>query len=227
MTRPQLVREGTTVDDMLRVVSDEIVAGHWPPGTKLDAQGLAERFAVSRTPVREMFGHLTAMGLTERRPNRGVIVATISEEGLDHLFEAMAELEAACVGLCTQRMSDAQKQQLVLAHERSAKLASEGSTEDYEAFNLEFHNLLYAGSHNPYLQELAIATRARLRPFRRAQFFLESRPARSHEEHERIVAAILASDVDAATTAARKHLMKVRDSSQTVVESQRHRHRPS
>lgn len=47
---PAKLREGTTVDDMLSILADEIISGGIAPGTKLDARVIAERFAVSRTP---------------------------------------------------------------------------------------------------------------------------------------------------------------------------------
>jgi DNA-binding GntR family transcriptional regulator len=55
---------------------------------------MAESFDVSRTPIRETFGRLAAMGLVVHRPDRGVIDATLSLDALSDLCEAMAELEA-------------------------------------------------------------------------------------------------------------------------------------
>src|SRR3569832_1723140 len=66
-----LVRSGTTVDQMVRAIADRIVTGYLRPGERLDEVSLAARFDVSRTPVREALGHLSAIGLVERRPNRG------------------------------------------------------------------------------------------------------------------------------------------------------------
>jgi len=71
-----LVRSGTTVDQMVRAIGDRIVTGYLRPGEKLDEASLAARFDVSRTPVREALGQLSAMGLVERRPNRGARRAT-------------------------------------------------------------------------------------------------------------------------------------------------------
>lgn len=110
------LREGTTVDDMLSILADEIISGEIAPGTKLDARVIAERFAVSRTPVREMFGHLAAMGLVEKRPNRGVTVANITDELLMAMYEAMSELEAACARLCALRMTLEERQSLQRLH---------------------------------------------------------------------------------------------------------------
>lgn len=222
--RPALIRKGTTVDDMLKILSQEIIDGAHKPGSRLHASALADRFGVSRTPVRETLSQLCAMGLGEKRPNRGVIVTRVSAGYLEGMFEAMAELEAACARLCALRMTLNERAQLKNMHESALSLVRNGSPADeYERFNHDFHTLLYTGSHSPYLQDLATATRGRLQPFRRAQFNMNNRTSNSWEEHNDIVKAILASDGDAAASATRMHVFEVRVSSQTYVEDHQHK----
>jgi DNA-binding GntR family transcriptional regulator len=57
---------------------------------------------VSRTPLREAVRQLATLGLVENRPHRGVVVADRVGESL---FETLAELEATCACLATERMS--------------------------------------------------------------------------------------------------------------------------
>ncbi|MGO2261816.1 GntR family transcriptional regulator [Halomonas sp.] len=215
---PVKLREGTTVDDMLSILADEVISGEIAPGTKLDARVIAERFTVSRTPVREMFGHLAAMGLVEKRPNRGVTVANITDELLMAMYEAMSELEAACARLCALRMTLEERQALQRLHKEALRVVRDGTTSDYEAFNHEFHTHLYEGSHSSYLRDLALATRSRLKPFRKAQFRMPQRPSLSWQEHDAIVASILEGDGEAAARATRSHVMQVSISTQHYVE---------
>lgn len=218
---PAKLREGTTVDDMLSILADEIISGDIAPGTKLDARRIAERFAVSRTPVREMFGHLAAMGLVEKRPNRGVTVANITDELLMAMYEAMSELEAACARLCALRMTLEERQTLQSLHKEALRIVRDGTTLDYEASNHDFHTHLYEGSHSPYLQDLALATRSRLKPFRKAQFRMPQRPSLSWQEHDAIVTAIMEGDGEAAARATRSHVMQVSLSTQHYVDEHR------
>lgn len=215
------LREGTTVDTMLDVVADEIISGKIPPGTKLDGRAIAERFKVSRTPVREMFGYLAAMGLVEKRPNRGVTVTIISDELLMTMYEAMSELEAACARLCALRMTQQERQKLKLAHHKALHLVRDGTSSDYEAFNHEFHTRLYEGSHSPYLRDLALATRTRLKPFRKAQFRMPHRPSLSWQEHDAIVTAIIEGDSESAAKATRSHVMQVSISTRDYMDEHR------
>ena len=87
---------GGLADDVCRRIADEIVLGNFAPGSRLDEVSLAARFSVSRTPIREALKQLAIMGLVDTRPNRGSVVAELSVDQLDQMFEAIGELEAAC-----------------------------------------------------------------------------------------------------------------------------------
>lgn len=208
-----LIRSGKTVDQMVRAIGDRIVTGYLRPGEKLDETSLAARFDVSRTPVREALGHLSAMGLVERRPNRGAIVAVVTQEHLASMFESMAELEAICARFSAERMTSAERRSLEIEHQASARMVQLGAEEDYEYFNTEFHTRLYRGAHNPHIHDLTVMTRSRLAPFRRAQFMLPGRLAKSWQEHELIVTAIMRGDGAAAGRAARDHVSIVSEAS--------------
>lgn len=207
--RRKLVRAGTTVDQMVRAISDRIVTGIMRPGDKLDELSLANRYDVSRTPVREALGQLAAMGLVDRRPNRGAIVALVKPDHLASMFESMAELEAICARFSAQRMTPHERRSLEIEHRAAAQFVAQRQEADYELFNSDFHTRLYRGAHSPHIYELATATRSRLAPFRRAQFRLEGRLEKSWKEHDLIVSAIVRGDAEAAGAAARNHVALV------------------
>src|SRR5579864_6262690 len=102
----------TRAEELRLALADEIINGSLAPGATLDETLLAQRFNVSRTPVREALRQLAASGLVETRPHRGAVVASLSHDRLNALFEAMAELEATCAGLAAERMSAAERQAL-------------------------------------------------------------------------------------------------------------------
>ena len=209
----QVVRAGTTVEQMVKAIADMIVTGIMQPGEKLDEFSLAARFQVSRTPVREALRELGAMGLVERQPNRSAVVTNVSGGYLSSMFEAMAELEGVCARLAAGRMTVAERRALELSHQASMRLVRDGAEEDYAAYNVEFHTRLYNGAHNDHVFELVTQTRARLSPFRRAQFRLPGRLSKSYSEHQDIVTAILRGDGEAAGKAAYAHVAIVSDAS--------------
>ena len=210
-----VIRAGNTVEQMVRAVADLIITGSLRPGEKLDEVSLAARFEVSRTPVREALRQLCAMGLVDRQPNKRAVVTNVSGDHLHAMFEAMAELEAVCARLAAERMTLAERQQLQDLHQSSARFLEASAGDDYAAFNTEFHTHIYRGAHNDHIFDLVTGTRARLSPFRHAQFRLEGRLSKSWREHDRIVAAIVVGDAQAAANAAYDHVSIVSEASAT------------
>jgi DNA-binding GntR family transcriptional regulator len=202
-------RRVTRGEEITRQIADDIIHGRLSPKTKLDEVELARRFGTSRTPVREALGQLCAIGLAERMAFRGVVVTQIAADRLADMFVVMAELEAAAARLAALQMTPAERRALDELHRASRDLVRQGAREAYALHNTLFHSLLYAGSHNRYLEELLVATRKRLNPFRRAQFNLLGRLASSHSEHDEVVQAILRGDGDAAALAMRGHVLTV------------------
>ena len=84
---------------------DDIAIGLLKPGARLDETRLAERFGVSRTPVREALNRLAAHDVLEPGDRRGMRVARYSLEDLAHMFEAMHEIETLCARLAAQRLT--------------------------------------------------------------------------------------------------------------------------
>jgi DNA-binding GntR family transcriptional regulator len=194
-----------TLSEAIRVgLADEITSGHLPPGAEIDEQAVAERFGVSRTPVREALRDLAALGLVEIEPRRGVRVATLTPDRLGEMFEVMAEIEAMCARLATHRMTAVERLALQALHRRSLAAVERG---DVDGFNRDFHSALYRGTHNAFLADHAAALRLRLAPFRRAQFRSEQRLVQSHEEHGALVRQVLRGDGDEAARLMRAHML--------------------
>jgi DNA-binding GntR family transcriptional regulator len=200
-------------EQIQRDLADAIVRGAIPPGFRLDERELAERFAVSRTPVREALGGLCALGLAERRPRRGVLAALLSPERLNAMFAVMAELEAAAARFAAAAMTTAERRRLADSHDAAQVLVRVGDPDAYEAANRRFHEVLYDGAHNLYLREITLAVRNRLMPFRRAQFHLPDRLARSWAEHDQVVRAVMRGEAEAAARAMRAHVLTVGEAS--------------
>lgn len=210
LTTPAVDRRGRTLAEVLRVqIADDIVDGKIEPGAPLDEQALAQRFGVSRTPVREAIRELAASGLVEAQAHRAAIVARPTADRLKQMFDVMAELEALCAGLSAAHMTLVERRKLQSLHAALRELMNGGDPSSYNEVNEAFHSAIYAGSHNAYLAEITLTTRKRLSPFRRAQFRSLGRLALSYQEHDRVVNAILRGDQDAAAAAMRAHILTV------------------
>lgn len=207
---------GGLADDVCRRIADEIVLGQLAPGTHLDEVSLANRFKVSRTPVREALKQLAIMGLVETRRNRGSVVAALTIEQLNEMFEAIAELEAACARHAALRMTEADRAQMLEYHAEGRAAMQAGDIVRYEAANLALHATIIRGCYNPVLIDMATGLRERVSSFRRTQFRNLERMGESFEEHSVIVEAILAHDVITTYREMRSHLMSARSASTRV-----------
>ena len=205
------VNPPTQADKLAGDVADAILAGGFAPGCRLDEQMLAQRYGVSRTPVREALRLVAATGLIELRPRRSAVVTRVSPEQLETLFVAMGELEATCARLSAIRMTPVERRRLLSLHDGMADLVARGATEPYAEANLVFHTTIDAGAHNAVLADMTAGLRRRLLPFRRAQFRAAGRLPRSYAEHAAVVRAILGGDAAAAHAAMLHHVTLVED----------------
>jgi DNA-binding GntR family transcriptional regulator len=193
-------------EELREIIEEEIVTQQLAPGTRLDEVGLAKRFGVSRTPVREAIGQLASRGLLEIRPRRGAIVPHVSPATLIEMFEVMAEMEALSARLAARRMSAEERAALVTAHHHCGEADAAHDPDTYYYRNEHFHKLIYAGSHNRFLEQEATRLHRRLGPYRRLQLRVHNRMATSSEEHQAVVGGILDGDGEGAAVAIRNHV---------------------
>ena len=182
------------VSTLAKVLEQEIILGRLQPGERLDETSLAERFEVSRTPVREALRDLASIGLVEVRPRRGAIVASPSLKDLLEMFEVMAELEGMCGRLAARRLSEEERTELRRLHEQSRRFVDAGDHDGYYEANVAFHEAIYRGGQNRFLADQTRRLRNRLAPYRRLQLSRRNRLAESFAEHGRILRAIADGD---------------------------------
>lgn len=199
-------------------LEDEIVRGSLEPGTRLSEAAIAERFGVSRTPVREALQTIVSRSLAERSPYKGVIVRSFDAARLGSMFEAMAEMEATCGGLAAQRISEGDLARLQAMHGRMTEFAGNKAFREYEAMNLDFHSLIYEASGNVDLAEMSSELRLKLAPYRKSQLFQIDRLRASNLEHELIVRLLGAGNKPGVEEALRAHLNGARHAALKVRE---------
>jgi DNA-binding GntR family transcriptional regulator len=190
------------VSEMRQVLEQEILGGVILPGERLDERALAERFGVSRTPVREVLSQLGSAGLVTIKPGSGAFVMRMSAKQLVGMMEVLIELEALAASLAARRMGIPERKRLMEVHEASHAAAIAGDIETYDRLNRDLHELIYAGSRNEHLEQHTKFIRNLLRIYRQYPFQHTARPLKSYNEHDLFVQAILEGDSEAA----RRHM---------------------
>lgn len=214
------LRRSTIAEEIRERLADDIVFGRLAPGMRLDEQTLADRYGVSRTPVREALKQLAVSGLAESRPRKGMVVAEVTPERLVLMFEALAELEASCARYAALRMAEDERRYLADVHDMATQAVDRRDADHYAKLNVEFHAVILRGCRNTFLSEPAFTLRARALAFRRAQFHNSvNRVEHSFAEHGRVLDAIVRRDGEAAFAAMRHHLAAAQDASAQLLRS--------
>jgi DNA-binding GntR family transcriptional regulator len=198
---------GMTLAESLRQkLEGAIAAGRLEPGNRLDEQEIAQRFGVSRTPVREAFRLMAANNLVELRGRQGATVRAIKAEALIEMFQVMAELEGLCARLAARRVSQAWSSEISKIHQRLVTAGETGDIDIFYDINQEFHEAVYEASRNAFLADQTRKLRNQVAAYRRWVTRMPNRIADTLREHEAIIQAILAHDPERAHATMRDHV---------------------
>lgn len=195
---------GRLVYDCLR---DEILDLVLPPGSPIDEVQLADRFGMSRTPIREALVRLAGEGLVETLPNRATMVARIDGTALHHFFDAITLMYRVTNRLAAQHRSDADLDRIRAAQRDYAAAVEAQDALAMIAVNRAFHAAIAEAGGNPYYTQFFLRVLDEGRRLLRLyyQSFDDRLPREYVDEHEAIIAAIAARDVARADALGRAH----------------------
>lgn len=200
----------TPRDRIVRAIEEDIAEGRLLPGGRLDERVLAERFKVSRTPVREALNRLASNGFVETRSHQGAVVATMTMASLLEIFEVMQALEKTSAELAARRMTAAERKALLGEATRGAEIAAKGDRRRYAQHNVAFHKLVYGGARNTILTEMAQHARQRVAVYRRLAFNIDGLMQASAQEHSALARAIHDNKPERAAALMSEHMKKSR-----------------
>ncbi|PCH74365.1 MAG: GntR family transcriptional regulator [Rhodobacteraceae bacterium] len=189
--------------DAYQLILDAIDVGVFKPGDRLVESDLADRFGVSRTPIREALQRLETQSLLER-DGRSLIVAALNHNQMAELYVVRRELEGLAAKLAAQHATDEEIR--VLGEMVSADDALIDDPNALARANKRFHHQLHLASHNRYLvQQLDLVHRT-MALMATTSLAVEGRGEIAQAEHRAIVDAIQSRDVDAADAALKEHI---------------------
>lgn len=238
--------EKTTMESAAEALSaHELVAGHirdailnqkLQPGDRLVEDRLAERFDVSRHPVREALRTLQLEGLVDISPRRGATVARISAQDATEMFEVLAPLDGLAARLAADACDTTTAARITAVLEEASALLESGNGEynpgDLEHLtdlSREFHRLAALASGNRHLIDTIAPLRDRVRSTQDAM--ANRPPEQSWREHREMFDAIQSKDgavaeqlARAHVDAARRHLEQISRPDSTDPDEPRERH---
>ncbi|WP_126975871.1 GntR family transcriptional regulator [Frigidibacter oleivorans] len=191
--------------DAYTLILEAIEQGAYRPGDRLVEAELAERFGVSRTPIREALQRLETQSMVAR-DGRSLIVASLDHNQLAELYVVRAELEGLAARLAAQHATPEEIRVLREMVEADRALVDDPGA--LSRANRRFHRMIHLSSHNRYLvQQLDLVHRS-MALMASTSLAGEGRTETALAEHSAIVAAIEARDGAAAQDSLRDHISR-------------------
>ena len=191
--------------DAYSLLIEAIDMGEFRPGDRLVESDLAERFGVSRTPIREALQRLETQQLLSR-DGRSLIVASLDHNQLAELYVVRAELEGLAARLAAKHASDEEVRVLRDMVEEDRSLLNDPAA--LARANRRFHRQLHLASHNRFLVQQLNLVHQSMALMETTSLAVEGRSETALNEHDAIVRAIEAHDGAAAQTALKDHISK-------------------
>ncbi|MBB3649075.1 DNA-binding GntR family transcriptional regulator [Rhizobium sp. BK619] len=204
-------KRGSGVKLVYDLLRDEILDLKLAPGSPIDEVQLAERFKMSRTPIREALVRLAGDGLIETLPNRSTMVSNIDFLNLSTFFDALVLMYRVTTRLAAQNHRREDLPSIHRFHEDYAAAIEARDTLAMIATNAAFHAAIAEAGRNPYFtglfRRLLDEGRRILRLY--YQSYDEHFPQQFVDEHAEIIAAIEARDVEAADRLGKVHAEQI------------------
>jgi DNA-binding GntR family transcriptional regulator len=192
-----------------RALRDAIIAAELEPGQRLSENELAERLAVSRTPIREALIRLRDDRFVQIVPQLGTFVTRISTAAVEDAQFIRESLECAAVRLAATRAGETDLAALDGLVRRQAEVVEHGGYERFAVLDDEFHAALCELAGRPVAWEVAQRVKGHLNRVRRLSLpqpnYLEEMVA----EHRLVLDALRRGDPDGAEETLRHHLRMV------------------
>ncbi len=206
-----LTRE-TASTALARLIAGAILRGELPPGEPLREQPLAERFGISRTPIREALRLLQNEGLVEFVPNRGATVKSYTAEELEEVFDLRADLEGYAARTAARRITPAQVEALRASCDRYGGIREKlEDVAELSEENESFHAIILEAAASPRLS--VVIRQVAALPLVYVSFLMVSPESRrdSEEQHREITAALAEHDEARARRSTEAHVLWARD----------------
>ena len=190
-------------DKIYHSIRDAILRCEFRPGEELREQILAERYRVSRSPIRDSLLRLEREDLVTVLPRRGYRVRPISLPDISNLFELRLLIEPACAAAAS-RADDAKLQTLDQFRDF---IPQDGCEFTFLEYNMTFHRTVADLSGNRRLALVGLELAEQSRRFKRARGTLtEATMQEACADHNAIIAAIQAHDGETAARVSRQHV---------------------
>ncbi|GFE56591.1 GntR family transcriptional regulator [Geobacter sp. AOG1] len=195
----------TLREKILETIRDAIMSGGLKPGEKVAEPELAEKFGISRTPIREAFRQLESEGYLTVIPRKGAVVTSFSPRDVEEFYAIKSILEGYAARCACEKLLDKDLEKLDAINSKLRQMADEGDIRHFFKIHNDFHDLFIRASDNEKLQEMISNLLNKFQRLRVASLSLPGRMHISVQEHEKIIEAFRKRNADLAEKLVRKN----------------------
>lgn len=193
-------------DVVFNTLRQAILTGELKPGERLMEIHLADRLGVSRTPIREAIHKLEREGLVTIIPRRGAEVAQITEKSMNDVLEVRRALDALCVELACDRITEEGLENLKTACDNFEQCVKTKDIKKIAQADVALHDIIVQATGNQRLIQLVNNLSEQMYRYRFEYIKDSSQHKTLVEEHRIIYRSIMAKDKETAAAAARTHI---------------------
>lgn len=215
MTGAPPLRAGSA-QDVYQQLKSLIMGFELYPGSRVTETELAQRFGVSRTPVREALQRLQLEGYLTVRPKQGCFIREIDIQEIDEHYQVRIALEMCAIELACTHMPDRALKDLARAWDPAYQPAEEPDVEAMAARDESFHIALAEGSGNLVLADYLQRVNQSIHIIRRLDFTNDMRVDLTYKEHHAICQHLIARDAVAAQQAMTQHIRRSQQAAKTL-----------
>lgn len=198
-------KRASLTQQVYAMLRKQILTSQLAPGTEVSEAELAERFQVSKTPVREALATLRSEGLVRTFPRRGYQIVPVTFGDMNELFDLRTILEAGAAELACKRITDSEVDDLNRLADVVYDRSEQPSLERFIQANRDFHFAIAKASGNERLYQLLIRQIDELERF----FYLGARlrdvSSETKSDHHAIVEVLKSRDPEAARAIMVRH----------------------
>lgn len=203
--KKMLEKHLTLREIILENIRDAIVSGTLKAGSRVSEPELAERYGISRTPIREAFRQLESEGYLTVIPRRGAIVSDFSPKDIEEFYAIKSIMEGYAARRACANLTVRDLDRLQSINNKLAELAQAGDIKHFFKIHSDFHELFIKAADNEKLHELIAGLVTKFQRLRFTSLSLPGRMEISVQEHEKIIEAFRNKDPDLAEALVRKN----------------------
>lgn len=195
------------IENIYLALREDIVTLKYKHGMSLLEQATAQRFGVSRTPIREVFRLLEAHGFVETIQNRGTFVKSVTVNDVKELYEMRCALESTCAGIAAKIISDDEIDMLDSYVKLSEEAFSQGDVESANQYGYRIHWLIIDLCNNNRIKQEIMNIKEHGRRLSNMAGRVPKRLSRSLKEHRLILEALRCREEYIAELCMKRHLL--------------------